>query len=101
MLFQEILSRLNDYWSNQGCAVIYPHDSAVGAGTFYPATFFRALNKQPWRVAYLAPTRRPSDGRYGDNPIAFNTICNIKYCSCNLRRQQPRYLFAITLCTRH
>jgi glycyl-tRNA synthetase alpha chain len=71
MLFQEILSRLNDYWSNQGCAVIYPHDSAVGAGTFYPATFFRALNKQPWRVAYLAPTRRPSDGRYGDNPYRF------------------------------
>lgn len=71
MLFQEILSRLNDYWSDQGCAVIYPHDSAVGAGTFYPATFFRALDKQPWRVAYLAPTRRPSDGRYGDNPYRF------------------------------
>ena len=71
MLFQEILARLNDYWREQGCAVIYPHDSAVGAGTFYPATFFRALNKQPWRVAYLAPTRRPSDGRYGDNPYRF------------------------------
>lgn len=71
MLFQEILSRLNDYWSEQGCAVIYPHDSAVGAGTFYPATFFRALTARPWRVAYLAPTRRPSDGRYGDNPYRF------------------------------
>jgi glycyl-tRNA synthetase alpha chain len=71
MLFQEILSRLNDYWRQQGCVVIYPHDSTVGAGTFYPATFFRALDEQPWRVAYLAPTRRPSDGRYGENPYRF------------------------------
>ncbi|MBX3139441.1 MAG: glycine--tRNA ligase subunit alpha [Trueperaceae bacterium] len=71
MLFQEILSRLDRFWADRGCVVAPPQDTEVGAGTFYPTTFLRALGPEPWRVAGIAPSRRPADGRYGDNPYRF------------------------------
>jgi glycyl-tRNA synthetase alpha chain len=67
--FQEIILRLQSYWSEQGCALLQPYDMEVGAGTFHTATFLRALGPEPWKAAYVQPSRRPKDGRYGDNPI--------------------------------
>ena len=66
--FQEVWQRLQDYWARQGCAVLQPYDMEVGAGTFHPATTLRALGSKPWAAAYVQPSRRPTDGRYGDNP---------------------------------
>ena len=66
--FQEILLRLQGYWAAQGCAILQPYDMEVGAGTFHPATTLRALGPAPWSAAYVQPSRRPSDGRYGDSP---------------------------------
>jgi glycyl-tRNA synthetase alpha chain len=66
--FQEILLRLQLYWGRQGCAVLQPYDMEVGAGTFHPATTLRALGPKPWAAAYVQPSRRPTDGRYGENP---------------------------------
>lgn len=68
-MFQELVAKLSDYWANKGCAVLQPYDMEVGAGTFHPATFFGSLGKDPQNVAYVQPTRRPTDGRYGDNPL--------------------------------
>ncbi len=65
---QNIILNLNHYWSDYGCALLQPYDMEVGAGTFHPATTLRALSKKPWRVAYVQPSRRPTDGRYGNNP---------------------------------
>jgi glycyl-tRNA synthetase alpha chain len=66
--FQEIILRLQSYWAGQGCAVLQPYDMEVGAGTFHPATTLRALGSRPWAAAYVQPSRRPTDGRYGENP---------------------------------
>jgi glycyl-tRNA synthetase alpha chain len=66
--FQDVIQRLNTYWAQQGCALIQPLDTEVGAGTFHPATFLRALGPEPWAAAYVQPCRRPTDGRYGENP---------------------------------
>ncbi len=66
--FQEIILALQHYWSQQGCALLQPYDMEVGAGTSHTATFLRALGPEPWRAAYVQPSRRPKDGRYGDNP---------------------------------
>src|SRR5690606_36651014 len=66
--FQELITRLNAYWAAQGCVLIQPLDLEVGAGTFHPATFLRALGPEPWNAAYVQPSRRPTDGRYGENP---------------------------------
>ena len=66
--FQEILLRLQAYWAAQGCAILQPYDMEVGAGTFHPATTLRALGPRPWAAAYVQPSRRPTDGRYGENP---------------------------------
>ena len=66
--FQEVLMRLSAYWAEQGCAIMQPYDMEVGAGTFHPATTLRALGPRPWAAAYVQPSRRPTDGRYGDNP---------------------------------
>ncbi|MEJ2665910.1 MAG: glycine--tRNA ligase subunit alpha [Deinococcales bacterium] len=71
MLFQDIMLALDRFWADQGCVIALPHDTEVGAGTFYPTTFLRALGRSPWRVAGVAPSRRPTDGRYGDNPYRF------------------------------
>jgi glycyl-tRNA synthetase alpha chain len=66
--FQNLILRLHDFWSKQGCVILQPYDMEVGAGTFHPATTLRALGPEPWRAAYVQPSRRPADGRYGDNP---------------------------------
>ena len=66
--FQEIILRLQNYWVAQGCALMQPYDMEVGAGTFHPATTLRSLGPKTWSVAYVQPSRRPTDGRYGDNP---------------------------------
>jgi len=71
VLFQDIMLALDRFWADQGCVIALPHDTEVGAGTFYPTTFLRALGRSPWRVAGVAPSRRPTDGRYGDNPYRF------------------------------
>jgi glycyl-tRNA synthetase alpha chain len=67
--FQEIIFALQQYWSLQGCVILQPYDMEVGAGTFHTATFLRSLGPEPWRAAYVQPSRRPADGRYGDNPF--------------------------------
>ncbi|MBS0194087.1 MAG: glycine--tRNA ligase subunit alpha [Proteobacteria bacterium] len=66
--FQQLIQRLNAYWGERGCVLIQPLDLEVGAGTFHPATFLRSLGPEPWNAAYVQPCRRPTDGRYGDNP---------------------------------
>lgn len=67
--FQDLIARLSGYWAEKGCAILQPYDIEVGAGTFHPATFFGALGEAPASVAYVQPTRRPTDGRYGENPL--------------------------------
>ena len=66
--FQRLILKLQDYWAREGCVIMQPYDMEVGAGTFYPATTLRALGPEPWRAAYVQPSRRPTDGRYGENP---------------------------------
>ena len=66
--FQGLILALQNYWDRQGCALLQPYDIEVGAGTFHPATFLRAIGPEPWRAAYVQPSRRPTDGRYGENP---------------------------------
>ena len=68
MNFQEIIRKLEDYWARKGCVILQPYDMEVGAGTFHTATFLRVLGKEPWKTAYVQPSRRPLDGRYGNNP---------------------------------
>ncbi|MEQ8428731.1 MAG: glycine--tRNA ligase subunit alpha [Gammaproteobacteria bacterium] len=66
--FQQLIFRLQEYWAAQGCVIAQPYDMEMGAGTFHPATFLRAIGPEPWRAAYVQPCRRPTDGRYGENP---------------------------------
>ncbi|MEM7016469.1 MAG: glycine--tRNA ligase subunit alpha [Pseudomonadota bacterium] len=66
--FQGLIFSLQEYWAQHGCVILQPYDMEVGAGTFHPATFLRAIGPEPWRAAYVQPSRRPTDGRYGDNP---------------------------------
>ena len=68
MNFQDIIFRLERFWSDQGCVIQQPYDVEKGAGTMNPATCLRVLGPEPWRVAYVEPSRRPADGRYGENP---------------------------------
>ena len=68
MTFQELILALEKYWADHGCIIQQPYDIEVGAGTFNPATFLRTLGPEPWNVAYVEPSRRPTDGRYGENP---------------------------------
>ncbi len=68
MFFQEVIETLNRFWAQNGCLILQPYDMEVGAGTFHPATFLRALGQEPWAAAYVQPCRRPTDGRYGENP---------------------------------
>ena len=66
--FQELIFALQKFWGDQGCVITQPYDMEMGAGTFHPATFLRAIGPEPWRAAYVQPSRRPTDGRYGENP---------------------------------
>jgi len=67
--FQELVFALQKYWSDQGCVILQPYDMEMGAGTFHTATFLRSIGPEPWSAAYVQPSRRPTDGRYGDNPF--------------------------------
>ena len=66
--FQNLIFNLQKFWDKQGCIILQPYDLEVGAGTFHPATTLRALGSKPWSVCYVQPSRRPTDGRYGENP---------------------------------
>jgi glycyl-tRNA synthetase alpha chain len=66
--FQDVILKLQEFWAKQGCVVMQPYDMEVGAGTFHPATFLRVLGPEPWNTAFVQPSRRPTDGRYGENP---------------------------------
>lgn len=68
MKFQDLILKLHEFWAGKGCLLLQPYDMEVGAGTFHPATFLRVLGPEPWNVAYVEPSRRPTDGRYGENP---------------------------------
>ncbi len=68
LTFSELLLKLQQYWAEQGCNILQPYDIPAGAGTFHPATLLRSLDSKPWATAYVAPSRRPTDGRYGENP---------------------------------
>ena len=68
LTFQQLVLKLQDYWDRKGCAILQPYDMEVGAGTFHPATTLRSLGRKPWKTAYVQPSRRPKDGRYGENP---------------------------------
>ena len=67
--FQDLILSLQHYWAEQGCVILQPYDMPMGAGTFHPATFLRAIGPEPWSAAYVQPSRRPTDGRYGENPF--------------------------------
>ena len=67
--FQDLILLLQKYWADRGCVIMQPYDKEMGAGTFHPATFLRAVGPEPWSAAYVQPSRRPTDGRYGDNPF--------------------------------
>ena len=66
--FQKMILTLHEYWSDRGCVILQPYDMRMGAGTFHPATTLRALGPEPWNAAFVQPSRRPTDGRYGENP---------------------------------
>ncbi len=68
MYFQDVILSLQKFWARKGCVLLQPYDIEVGAGTFHPATLLRVLGKEPWKAAYVQPSRRPTDGRYGENP---------------------------------
>ena len=68
LTFQQLIHRLNEFWDKRGCALLQPYDMEMGAGTFHTATFLRAIGPEPWNAAYVQPSRRPKDGRYGENP---------------------------------
>jgi glycyl-tRNA synthetase alpha chain len=68
LTFQQVILQLNAFWDRQGCVLLQPYDMEVGAGTFHTATFLRAIGPEPWNAAYVQPSRRPKDGRYGENP---------------------------------
>ncbi len=68
MYFQDVILSLHKFWARKGCVMVQPYDLEVGAGTFHPTTLLKALGPEPWKVAYVQPSRRPTDGRYGDNP---------------------------------
>ncbi|HID28763.1 MAG TPA: glycine--tRNA ligase subunit alpha, partial [Desulfobacterales bacterium] len=68
LTFQKLIQTLENFWARQRCILQQPYDIEVGAGTFHPDTLLRVLGPEPWRVAYVEPSRRPTDGRYGENP---------------------------------
>ena len=78
--FQELIFALQKYWSSQGCIVLQPYDMEMGAGTFHSATFLRAVGPEPWSAAYVQPSRRPTDGRYGDNPFRLQHYYQFQVC---------------------
>jgi glycyl-tRNA synthetase alpha chain len=78
--FQDLIFALQNYWAGEGCIVLQPYDMEMGAGTFHAATFLRAVGPEPWRAAYVQPSRRPTDGRYGDNPFRLQHYYQFQVC---------------------
>jgi glycyl-tRNA synthetase alpha chain len=78
--FQDLIFTLQRYWADQGCIVLQPYDMQMGAGTFHTATFLRAVGPEPWSAAYVQPSRRPTDGRYGDNPFRLQHYYQLQVC---------------------
>jgi glycyl-tRNA synthetase alpha chain len=78
--FQELIFALQSYWSAHGCIILQPYDMEMGAGTFHPATFLRAVGPEPWSAAYVQPSRRPTDGRYGNNPFRLQHYYQFQVC---------------------
>jgi glycyl-tRNA synthetase alpha chain len=78
--FQSLIFALQSYWSERGCIVLQPYDMEMGAGTFHPATFLRAVGPEPWSAAYVQPSRRPTDGRYGNNPFRLQHYYQFQVC---------------------
>jgi glycyl-tRNA synthetase alpha chain len=78
--FQDLIFTLQKYWSDQGCIILQPYDMEMGAGTFHPATFLRAVGPEPWSAAYVQPSRRPTDGRYGNNPFRLQHYYQFQVC---------------------
>lgn len=102
--FQEIILKLHAYWSAQGCLVVFPYDTEKGAGTLNPHTFLRALGPEPWRAAYVEPSRRPNDGRYGENPFRlqhyYQYQCVIKPAPANAQALYEGSLQALGIDTK-
>src|ERR1700740_2915433 len=100
--FQVIILELQRYWAAQGCVILQPLDLEVGAGTFHPATTLRALGPTPWKAAYVQPSRRPTDGRYGDNPNRLQHYYQLqvilKPAPDDLQDLYLKSLYAIALC---
>ena len=82
--FQGLILALQDYWAAQGCVILQPLDLEVGAGTFHPATFLRSIGPEPWNAAYVQPSRRPTDGRYGENPNRLQHYYPVSYTHLTL-----------------
>ena len=78
--FQGLIFELQKYWARQGCIILQPYDMEMGAGTFHPATFLRAVGPEPWCAAYVQPSRRPTDGRYGNNPFRLQQYYQFQVC---------------------
>src|SRR6202007_1262624 len=78
--FQDLIFTLQTYWSEQGCVILQPYDMEMGAGTFHTATFLRAVGPEPWSAAYVQPSRRPTDGRYGKNPFRLQHYYQFQVC---------------------
>src|SRR6202051_5187471 len=78
--FQALILRLQHYWADEGCVILQPYDVEIGAGTFHPATALRSLGPEPWRAAYVQPSRRPTDGRYGNNPFRLQHYYQFQVC---------------------
>src|SRR5271170_8004022 len=78
--FQDLIFALQKYWSEQGCIILQPYDMEMGAGTFHTATFLRAVGPEPWSAAYVQPSRRPTDGRYGHNPFRLQHYYQFQVC---------------------
>ena len=83
--FQGLILALEDYWAGQGCVLQQPFDMEVGAGTFHPATFLRAIGPEPWSAAYVQPSRRPTDGRYGGTRTGSSTTTSTRWSSSRPR----------------
>ena len=95
LTFQQIILKLQAYWDAQGCALLQPYDMEVGAGTSHTATFLRALGPEPWKAAYVQPSRRPKDGRYGQNPNRLqHTTTSIRWCSSRRRPTSSSCIWA-------
>lgn len=99
MTLQNLIRTLDRFWEQQGCVIVQPYDMEMGAGTFHPATFFGALGREPWRVAYVQPSRRPTDGRYGENPLRMQRYYQYQVILKPAPKDvQQRYLKSLQVC---